>query len=949
MRASPVRLSPFVFAILAAATVAAPAPAQETPRIPNLESFEDPLASDPAVVAGALDNGLRYYVRPNGQPENRTLLRLVVNAGSILEDEDQRGLAHFVEHMAFNGTRNFEKQTLVDYLESIGMAFGPDINAYTSFDETVYMLEVPMDDPEMLATAFRILEDWASAVAFDPEEVDKERGVVTEEWRLGRGAGARMRDQQFPVLFEGSLYADRLPIGDTEVLATAPAETLRRFYETWYRPNLMAVVAVGDFDASAIVDMIRRHFGHLQNPDDAPPRPTHAVPIDHPPRVAIATDEEALMTSVGVLYKQPPQSYWRVDHFRRGLVQQLYAGMLNSRLDELTRQADPPFVMAFSTRGGFVRATDAYQLMAIVEEGKIERGLETLLTEAERVARHGFAASELERQKIEVMRGYERRFAERENQESGTIAAQLVNAFLEDRAYPDVETQAGLAQLMLPGITVEETNALVSEWMKEDGRVVLVDAPEKEDAEVPVSGDLTAMFDAVATKTINPYEDAEVDAALVPNLPAGTPVAEAESVDEVGVTIWTLENGVRVLLKPTDFKDDEVLFTASSPGGASLAPDEAFMSAVLASLLVVQGGVGAFDMTALGKKLAGKAVSVSPNISELSEGIGGRASPQDIETAFQLIYLYFTAPRKDEAAFEATKALFGSILANASSDPASVFGDTVAVTMSQGHPFARPPRAEDIDEIDLDESFGFYNDRFADASDFTFYFVGAFELEGIRPLVEQYLGALPTLGREETWRDLGIDPPSGVIEKVVRKGVEPQSQTRIIFAGDAEYTREASAVLGSLADVLEIRLRELLREDLGGTYGVGVSGRLEREPDQEYQVSINFGSAPDRADELAAVVFEEIERMKTDGPDAETVGKVRETQRRNKESNLRENSYWLGQVRRFDSAGIDLAEIPSYDLIDTWSAEQLQAAAALYLRLDQYAKFVLQPEEQIVP
>ncbi len=948
MRASPVRLHAFVFALLAATTVAVPARAQETPRIPSIESADDYLVDDPAVVAGVLDNGLRYYVRSNGRPENRTLLRLAVNAGSILEDEDQRGLAHFVEHMAFNGTRNFEKQALVDYLESIGMAFGPDINAYTSFDETVYMLEVPMDDPEMLATAFRILEDWASAVVLDPEEVDKERGVVTEEWRLGRGAGARMLDQQFPVLFEGSLYADRLPIGDTEVLATAPAETLRRFYETWYRPDLMAVVAVGDFDSSAIVDKIRQHFGHLQNPSDAPARPTHAVPIDHPPRVAVATDEEAQMTRVGVLYKQPPQSYRRVADFRRGLVQQLYAGMLNSRLDELTRQAEPPFVMAISMRGGFVRAMDAYQLMAIVEEGKLERGMETLLTEAERVARHGFAASELERQKIEVMRGYERRFAERENQESGAIAGQLVNAFLEDRAYPDVEMQAALAQMLLPGVTVEETNALVSEWMKEDGRVVLVDAPEKEDVEAPVPEDFAAMFDAVAAKAIDPYEDAEVDAPLVPDVPAGAAVAEAQSVDEVGVTIWTLENGVRVLLKPTDFKDDEIVFTATSPGGASLAPDETYMSATMASLLVDRGGVGAFDMTALGKKLTGKAVSVSPTISGLSEGFGGRASPQDIETAFQLIYLYFTAPRKDEAAFEATKALFGSILANASSDPASVFGDTVAVTMSQGHPRARPPRVEDLEELDLDEAFGFYNDRFADASDFTFYFVGAFELEGIRPLVEQYLGALPTLGREESWRDLGIDPPSGVVEKVVRKGVEPQSQTRIIFAGDAEYTFEANAVMIALADVLEIRLRELLREDLGGTYGVGVSGRIDREPDQEYRVGISFGSAPDRADELATVVFEEIERMKTDGPDAETVAKVRETQRRAKESNLRENGYWLGQVRRFDREGIDLAEIPSYDLIEAWSAEQLQAAAARYLRLDQYAKFVLQPEK-IVP
>lgn len=950
MRTSFARPPAFAFALLAIATVASTvrAHAQDAPRMPTIESPDDLLANDPAVVAGELDNGLRYYVRENGRPENRALLRLVVNAGSILEDEDQLGLAHFVEHMAFNGTRNFEKQALVDYLESIGMAFGPDINAYTSFDETVYMLEVPMDDPEMLATAFRILEDWAGAVVLDPEEVEKERGVVTEEWRLGRGAAARMRDQQFPVLLEGSLYADRLPIGDTEILATAPAETLRRFYETWYRPDLMAVVAVGDFDVGAIVEMIGRHFGSLENPEGAPPRPTHPVPTDHPPRVAIATDEEAQMTRVGVLYKQPPQGYKRVGDFRRALVQRLYAEMLNSRLDELTLQAEPPFLMAISARGGFVRAMDAYQLMAIVEDDKLELGMETLLTEAERVARHGFAASELERAKVEVLRGYERQFAERDNLESRAIAGRLVTAFLEGRAYPDVEMQAGLAQMLLPGVTVEETNALVSQWMTEEGRVVLVDAPEKEGLEPPVADELVALFDVVAGKTVAAYEDAEVDAPLLPSPPEGSAVASEESFAGIGVTLWTLENGVRVFLKPTDFKDDEIRFSATSPGGASLAGDDIFMSAGMATTAVSRGGVGEFDLPALQKKLAGQVVSVSPSISALSEGLFGSASPQDVETALQLVYLYFTAPRKDDAAFASMKAMFSTLLANASSDPASVFNDTVAVTMAQGHPRARPPRAEDIDALDLDVAFDFYADRFADASDFTFYFVGALDMDAMRPLVEQYLGGLPSLGREETWRDLGIDPPSGVVEKVVRKGVEPQSRTRIVFSGDGEYSPEENIVVSSMAEVLQIRLRELLREDLGGTYGVGVSGRISREPDEEYSVSISFGSAPDRAGELAEVVFEEIERMKTEGPDAETVAKVRETQRRQKESNLEENSYWLSVIRQYDRQGRDLLRIPSYDLIESWSAEQVQAAAVRYLRMDQYAKFVLQPEE-IVP
>ncbi len=911
-------------------------------------SPEDPIPPDSSVTVGRLDNGLRYFVQENDRPENRAELRLVVDAGSIVEEEDQLGLAHFVEHMAFNGTERFEKQELVDYLESIGMQFGPDINAYTSFDETVYMLQVPLDDPEVLATAFRILKDWAGGVLFEDEEVDKERGVVIEEWRLRRGATARMQDKQLPIMLHGSLYAERLPIGEPEIIEHAPAETLRRFYRDWYRPDLMGVVAVGDFDGDAIEAAIRDTFGDLAGPEDPRPRTFADVPVDHAPLVAIATDEEAQMSQAGVLYKQPRASHGTVADFRRALVQSLYSGMLNARLQELTQQADPPFLFALSGQGGFVRVIDAYQLVAIVSEGGIETGLRALLTEAERVARHGFAATEFERQKADLLRGYEQRLAERENQESGALASGYAQVFLHGYPYPDIETEVGLAEALLPGITLEETNAFAGQWLAEEGRVVLASGPEKEGLETPGEDELTALFEAVAAADVEPYDDAVVDAPLLPTTPEGSPVASEETVEEVGITIWTLENGVRVLLKPTDFKDDEVQFSATSPGGSSLGSDEHYVSTNRAATFVARSGVGAFDDTALEKKLAGKAVGVSPGLGSLSEGVSGFASPEDLETAFQLAYLYFTAPRKDETAFEAYKALMAGVLANREANPNVAFSDTIRATMTQGHPRAsRPFTRELLEEIDLDRAFDFYRDRFADASDFTFYFVGAFDLEGIRPLVEQYLGALPNLGREETWRDLGVDPPSGVIEKAVYKGMEPQSRTQIVFAGEGAYSPEESIALGALASVLEIRLRELLREDLGGTYGVGVGSSLTYWPDEEYSVTINFGSAPERAEELATVVFEEIERVKTDGPDAETVDKVRESQRRAKETNLRENGYWLGRMEGMDQQGRDLRLIPSYDLIEGWTAEQVQEAANRYLREDRYAKFVLYPEAAV--
>lgn len=910
----------------------------------------DPIPPDPEVTTGTLANGLTWFVHENDEPENRAELRLVVNAGSILEDEDQLGLAHFVEHMAFNGTENFEKQALVDYLESIGMQFGPDVNAYTSFDETVYMLQVPMDDPEVLATAFQILVDWAGGVLFDPEEVDKERGVVIEEWRGRRGGAARIQDEQIPFLFHRSRYAERLPIGDTDILANAPADRLRSYYEDWYRPDLMAVIAVGDFDGDAIETMIRENFGGLEGPDNPRPRGETEVPVDHPPLVSIATDPEMPQTQVSVLYKQSASPRGSVADFRRDRVRSLYSRMLNERLDELGVQADPPFIFASVGGGGFLRGVDASQFNAAVAEDGVERGLDALLTEAERVARHGFTASELEREKIALRRLYESRLAEAENRVSGGLASRYINVFLEDTPYPSVQTEMDLLDAVLPGITLEETNAFARDWLTEQGRVILVAGPEKEGLETPTEEEVTAIFAAVSDKEIAPYEDAAVDAPLLAEIPEGSPVVAEETVDEIGVTIWELANGVRVVLKPTDFRDDQVIFSATSPGGYSLVPDGEVHNAELASMLVSQGGLGEFDQIALGRKLTGKRASASTSVSQLTENVSGSASPQDLETAFQLIYLRFVAPRKDETAVEAMKSQMTGMMANMGATPQGVFQDTVSTTMSQGHPRATATLSEalaTLQEADLDEALDFYRDRFADASDFTFYFVGTFDLDGIRPLVETYLGGLPNLAREEHWIDHGMDPPPGVIEKVVRKGVEPQSRTMIIFAGDGEYSREEWTVINAMGEILQIRLRELLREDLGGTYGVGVSGSISFRPDEEYAVQIQFGSDPERADELAAVVFEEIERLKAEGPDAETVAKVRETQRRSKETSLQQNGYWLSQLSAFESRGRDIREIPSYDLIEGWTAEQVQQAANRYLRTDKYIKFVLLPENKV--
>jgi zinc protease len=930
---------------LAAAQDARPA-AAAAPR-PDLATAPPvtPLPSDSAVRAGTLPNGLRYYVRRNAKPEHRAELRLVVDAGSVLEDSTQRGLAHLLEHMAFNGTRHFEKQALVHYLERVGMRFGPDVNAYTGFDETVYMLTLPTDSADVLATGVQILGDWAHEITLDSAEVVRERPVVMEEWRLGQGAESRIRDRQLPVIFRGSRYAVRLPIGDTTVIRHATAEQVRRFYETWYRPELMAVVAVGDFDAAAVERLIRERFSALRNPADAPPRPTTPVPGNAEPLVSIVTDPEATSTVVSVLYKRDPAPSGTVADVRREIVAALYDRMLNLRLYELTQRPDAPFLGAGSSEGRFVRAKDAYSLGAAVADSGVLRGLEALLVEAARVDRHGFTASELERARADLLRGMERSYAEREKTVSAAFANQYVTAFLQAEPYLSTADAWTLYQRFVPGVTLADVNALASEYISDSNRVVLLTAPARADVQLPTERELLATFDRVRTMDVAAYEDDVADAPLVAEPPRGGRVTDTRRVADVGITEWTLSNGVRVLVKPTHFKDDQVLLAARSPGGTSLAPDSTYVSASLASSIAELGGVGAFDAVQLEKALAGKAVSAGPTIGELTEGMSGSASPKDVEQLFQLVYLYFTAPREDSAAFAAFQARARSALENRGRDPQSAFADTLGVTLTQHHPRARPATPAMLGEIDLGTALRFYHDRYADASDFTFAIVGNVDTASLRPLVERWLGGLPSTGRTERWRDVGIRAPDGVVKRVVRRGVEPKAETRLVFHGPAQYSRQQQYAIAALTQVLETRLRETLREAMGGTYDASVGGSLSREPREEYAISVSFGSAPERLDELTAAVLREIDSLKTTGPRAEELASAQEQLRRSMETGLEQNGFWLSQMLTFDEQGVPLTEIPqARRLVDALTPAVLQEAARRYFDTTRYVQVSLLPE-----
>jgi len=907
--------------------------------------LERKLPIDPALRTGRLENGLRYYVRANPKPEARAELRLLVNAGSVLEDDSQRGLAHFVEHMAFNGTRRFQRHQLVDFLEGIGMRFGPDLNAYTGFDETVYMLQVPTDKPEIFDRAFDILEDWAGGVSFEDDEIDQERGVVIEEWRGRRGAGARVQDQQFPVLFKGSRYAERIPIGEVKVLESFPHAELTRFYHDWYRPDLQAVVAVGDFDAAKVEESIRARFSRLQGPAEERQRIVPDVPDHDETLFSIVTDPELTRTRISLAFKREPERDYTVADYRRSLVKSLFFGMLDARLDERAQEPSPPFLGASAGGGSFVRSKDVNMLSASVEENGLDRGLEAILLEAERARRHGFLASELERQKTGLLRGYEQAWAERDKTDSRAYASEYLGNFLEEEAIPGIAFEVELARRYVPGITLAEVNHLAETFLQRNNRVIMVAGPEAAGTPKPTEAQLLSTFERVAAMDVPAWTDRVTEGPLfAADLPA-VEIVERKHRDDLDTTEWKLANGVRVILKPTDFKNDQVIFTSYSFGGHSLVKDEDWVPAITADSVTAMGGVGKFGLIELQKALAGKVVQVSPSISELTEGFSGASSPQDLETMFQLIYLYATEPRKDPQAFESFKARMKGMIEKREAQPETVYGDRINEIMTQGHPRRRPFTSALLPELDLDRSLAIYADRFADLGDSTFFFVGAFDLAKIEPLVRTYLGNLPSNGRRETFRDVGVEPPRGVKVEQVYRGLEDKSEVQILWDGDFEWSRANRYNLSSMAQALSILLRDSLREELGGTYGVSADASTSLYPEPRYDFSIGFGCKPERVDELVARVFAEIEKLKQQGVSDELLAKIKETQRRERETDLKENGFWLSTLRFYDFNHEDPGQILD---LDEWIAkldsDAIRDAARKYLDEKNYVQVALMPQ-----
>jgi zinc protease len=911
----------------------------------NLD-LKAPLPKDPDVRMGTLSNGMKYFIRKNGKPENRAELRLAVNVGSMQENEDQQGLAHFCEHMAFNGTATFPKSALVDYLESVGTKFGADLNAYTSFDETVYMLKIPTDKEDILLKGFQVLEDWSHNVSFDDVEIDKERGVVTEEWRIGQGANERMRAKYFPIMFKDSRYAIRLPIGKPEILKNCKHETLKQFYKDWYRPDLMAVIAVGDFDINKIEKLIKDKFSGIAVKPDARKLTVYAVPENKEMLIAGATDKEASYTSLQIIYKHPVVKINTIADYRTSLVGALYSGMLNNRLDEIRQQANTPFLFASANDDNMVRTIASFGVFAVLSSDKnIEQGLQTIATENERARKFGFTSTELERQKKSLLRQFESEYTEREKTESMKYIDDYVYNFLADQPMPGTAFKMEAAKKFLEGISLEEVNKLSEKLIsKGENCIVVITAPEKEGFTLPSDARIKEIFSDVQKSDVKPYQDNMIGMPLLATSPIPGKVVAVKQVPQLGLSVLKLSNGITVLLKPTTFKNDEILFKASRFGGSSLYPDKDALSAGFGSYGIGQSGVGGFDNIMLQKYLSGKIVEINPSISTIEEGFQGSASPQDVETLLQLIYLSFTQPRKDSVAFGALMQQQMGFIENRSASPEAALADTIQVTMGSYHKRSQPLTPERMKEINLNRAFAIYKERFGDANEFMFCFVGSFTLESIQPLLEKYIASLPSSSKKESWKDIGMKAPKGVIKKTVIRGTEPKSQVTMRFTGEFNYTLKNRSDLSALMKLVDIKLRETLREDKGGTYGVRVNARTEHYPKSTYDITINFGCAPENVDDLTNAAYEEIAKIVKAGCEDQNLMKIKETLRREREDNLKENRFWLNTMSACFMNNEDFLQLNDFNkYVDNLKGDEFKNLASTYFNLKNEAYFVLLP------
>lgn len=905
------------------------------------------LPKDPDVIIGKLPNGLTFYVRKNTEPKNRAVLYLVTKAGSVLETDDQQGLAHFTEHMAFNGTRDYPKNELVNYLQKSGVKFGADLNAYTSFDETVYELPLPTDSDKVFANGLNILANWAAYQTFDPKEIDDERGVVLEEARArGKNASERLNNQIWPVLLNNSRYADRLPIGKEDIIKTFTPDKIKSFYHDWYRPDLQAVIAVGDFDVPSVIRAIKEDFGSITNPANEKPRTYYTVPPTPGTVVKIATDKEFPYTLAEIVVKHPQTVVKTTADYMQAIRVELFNAMLNDRLKELTQKPNPPFLFSQSGYGPFTGRQDAFTTIAVAKPGELETAVKAAVAETERVRQFGFTVTELERAKQNAILNVENAYKEKDKTKSAYFVQEYLKNFITGAAEPGISYAYNFYVNNIGKITLAELDAMAGKFVSDQNRVVIVEAPDKEKANLPNEQTLLTWI-ADAGKNLKPYIDYTTDKPILDQLPTAGKVVDTKADSVLGTTTLTLSNGVKVIVMPTNYKNDQILINGYAFGGTSLASDQDFTSADMAADVIGSSGINDLTQLELDKKLAGKDVRVTPYISEIAEGISASTTPRDFETAMQLIHAYFTKPRKDPDIWQSQVNQTKSVLATRGLDPTSVFRDTISAVLSNHSIRGMVVTPALLASASLDKAYSFFKDRFADASGFTFTFVGNCDVKTITPYIEAYLGSLPSTNSKTTYKDLGLNPPAGQINKTIYKGIDDKAMVELFFDGSYDYNEDNNIQLDALESIIQIKLNERLREKDGKVYSPSVKADYKKLPEGRYSLTIFFQCAPANVDTLVANTMDEINKVKQNGAAPQDIEKFAITEARSTQVQMKQNIFWAGYLASASQNQEDPdAVLRHVSDLEKITPQSTKDAANKYLSGANLIKFVLLPEKK---
>ena len=870
-----------------------------------------PVPFDPNVRRGKLENGLTYYIRHNEKPAQRANFYIAQKVGSILENDDQQGLAHFLEHMAFNGTKNFPGKGLLNYMEHNGVKFGENVNAWTSIEQTVYMLtNVPTTNMNLVDSCILILHDWSSFISLEGEEIDKERGVILEEMRQGQGAQMRIYEKMLPEIYPNSPYGHRLPIGTEEVVSGFKHDALRAYYHKWYRPDLQGIIIIGDVDVNEVENHLKSIFEDIPAPINPAERTRFQVADNAEPIVSICTDPEETNYNISLYYKHdivPFEERGDVQYWLKGYIDQLVSTMYNNRMEELTQKANPPFIFGYGYYGTFFVSDtkDAWTGLAYAKDKDgIDEALTAIVAENKRMQQYGFTASEFERAKADLMKQIENQYDERDKQETSRYFYPILNHFLTNEPLLGIENEYMLLGQIMPMLPVEAINQYAKELIREDNIVITLTAPEKEGEVLPTKEELLALFNKAKEIEVEPYKETVSNEPLIATLPVKGAIESKKHDDTFDATILTLKNGVKVIYKPTHFKDDEILMSAYSFGGYSVMDQSDPYTLQQLDELAGLGGLGNFSAIDLPKVLAGKKVHVSGNVNTFTENVSGSCSVKDLETMMQLIYLSFGTPRSDEEAYQSFITRTKAMLANIESNPDVAFSDNLIFALFDNHPLRKRMKAEDYDKVDYAKALKLYADRFKDANNFVFTFVGNIDPETFEPMVEQYIGALKTKKNDETWTaNVPAITDKDVTSHYTKAMENPKVTCYMVYNGDMEFNRKNQLTMQVLSDVMDIVYTEKIREDEGGTYGVGVNASLNNRPKESFMFLIGFNTNKEMYEKLMGIAKAELQNMANQGPRPEDLKKVKEFLIKKHAEDLENNRYWMNCIQTQDSDG----------------------------------------------